>query len=69
MLVSGKINMCGSEMFDSMVPNLSELNQFCKSGRYRLCPFFIRPGKAPERQRLSQSVSDWNVFHRELVTL
>lgn|GEM_PF-1333284 len=69
MLVRGKVNMCGSEMFDSMVPNLSELNKFCTSGKHLLCPFFIRSGKSPERLKSEQSVSDWNVFHRELAAL
>jgi hypothetical protein len=66
-LVCGKIKMCDSEMFDGMVPNLSELRRFCESGEYHLCPFFIGSKNLVEREKIAHSVSDWNVFHRELV--
>jgi len=65
-LVSGKIKMCDSEMFDGMVPNLSELRRFCESGEYHLCPFFIGSKEFVKSERIARSVSDWNVFHREL---
>ena len=66
-LVTAKIKMCDSEMFDGMVPNLSELRRFCESGEYHLCPFFIGSKKLVKREQIAHSVSDWNVFHRELV--
>ena len=66
-LIHGKIKMCGSETFDGMVPNLSELKKFCTSGEYHLCPFFIRSRKIVEKDKIKHSTSDWNVFHRELV--
>jgi hypothetical protein len=67
MLVTGKIKMCGSDIFDGMVPNLSELKRFCTSDEYQNCPFFVRSSKTVDRGKLERSVSDWNVFHRELV--
>jgi hypothetical protein len=66
-LVNGKIKMCDSDMFDGMVPNLSELRRFCESGEYHLCPFFIGSKNLVEREKMAHSVYDWNVFHRELV--
>lgn len=66
-LVHGKIKMCGSEIFDGMVPNLSELKKFCTSGEHHLCPFFIRSKKFVYQDKIRRSTSDWNVFHRELV--
>jgi hypothetical protein len=66
-LVHGKIKMCDSEMFDGMAPNLSELRRFCESGEYHLCPFFIGSKNLVERGKIAHSVSDWNVFYRELV--
>jgi hypothetical protein len=66
-LVTAKIKMCDSEMFDGMVPNLSELRRFCESGEYHLCPFFIGSKEVVEREQIAHSIYDWNVFHRELV--
>ena len=66
-LINGKIRMCGSEIFDGMVPNLSELKKFCTSGEYHLCPFFIKSKKFMHKDKIKHSASDWNVFHRELV--
>jgi hypothetical protein len=66
-LINGKIKMCGSGIFDGMVPNLSELRRFCEGGEYHLCPFYIKFKKLIRGDRIKESVSDWNVFHRELV--
>jgi len=66
-LVNGEIKMCDSEMFDGMAPNLFELRRFCESGDYYLYPFFIGSKKLVEQNRIAHSVSDWNVFHQELV--
>jgi hypothetical protein len=66
-LVTGKIKMCDSEMFDGMVPNLYELRKFCETGEYHLCPFFIGSKELVDQNRIENSISDWNVFHRELV--
>ena len=65
-LVRGKIKMCDSEMFDGMVPNLAELRQFCESGEYYLCPFFIGSKRFLDKGKIESPTSDWNVFHREL---
>jgi hypothetical protein len=66
-LVSGKIKMCDSDLFDGMVPNLSELNKFCEGGDYHLCPNFIGSKSLMDKKSIAHSISDWNVFHRELV--
>ncbi len=66
-LILGMIKMCDSDLFDGMVPNLSELNKFCESGDYHLCPFFIGTKSFLKKDKIVPSVSDWNVFHRELV--
>jgi hypothetical protein len=66
-LISAKIKMCNSDIFDGMVPNLSELNKFCECGEYHLCPFFIGSKSFLNKDSIAHSISDWNVFHRELV--
>jgi hypothetical protein len=66
-LVNAKIKMCDSEMFDGMIPNLEELSKYCESGDYHLCPFFIGTKSFLKKDKISHSISDWNVFHRELV--
>jgi hypothetical protein len=66
-LILGKIKMCDSDLFDGMAPNLAELNKFCESGEYHLCPFYLGSKKLLEQSKIAGSVSDWNVFHRELV--
>jgi hypothetical protein len=65
-LIQGKIKMCDSDLFDGMVPNLSELRKFCECGEYHLCPFYIGSKELVDRGKIMRSVSDWNVFHREL---
>lgn len=65
-LVKGKIKMCDSEMFDGMVPNLSELKEFCESGEYNQCPFFIGSKMPIDKNKIRHSTSDWNVFHKVL---
>jgi hypothetical protein len=65
-LIRGKIKMCDSEMFDGMVPNLAELRQFCESGEFYLCPFFVGCKKLVNKDKIERLTSDWNVFHREL---
>ena len=65
-LINGKIKMCDSEIFDSMVPNLYELKKFCQSGNHHLCPFFTKSKIFVDKEKIRQSASDWNVFHREL---
>ncbi len=66
-LVQGKIEMCDSELFDGMVPNLFELKSFCHSAEYCHCPFFLGSKELLRREKINRSVSDWNVFHREMV--
>lgn len=66
-LISAKIKMCNSDLFDGMVPNLYELNKFCEGGDYHLCPFFIGSKSFLNKDSIAHSISDWNVFHRELV--
>lgn len=68
-LVDGRIKMCDSPVFDGMVPNLIELRQFCTSGQYHLCPFFIGSKKLVDENTIKHSASDWNVFHKKLVEI
>lgn len=68
-LVKGKIKMCDSQIFDGMVPNLTELKEFCTSGQYHLCPFFIGSKKPVDKDKIRHSASDWNVFHKSLVEI
>lgn len=35
-----RIMICGSEMFDIMVPQVDMLEKFCFSGNHRRCPFY-----------------------------
>ncbi len=65
-LVNGRIRMCDSPVFDGMVPNLTELKEFCTSGHYRLCPFFVGSKKMGDKIGIRRSASDWNVFHKSL---
>jgi len=66
-LIRGKIKTCVSNMFDGMVPSLSELRTFCASGEYHLCPFFNAGKKFVDKDKIENTLCDWNVFHRELV--